>query len=105
MTNIKFKEKIQPIGDAIMDLKGGILRAEQVLDIGNLNWIKEERMNLSEKIQNCRRSLENQRVVSIPGRILINNAPIMLSSAEAILQKLSLRLSSSMRLIACDSKE
>lgn len=86
-------------------MQGGILRAEQVLALNNLNWILEERQTLFERIRECKLSLEKEKHLSISRKFLANNAPTMLSAAESILQKLSSRLSLAIQLTADDSKD
>lgn len=96
--------KTLPIGAAISGLKGGILRAEQVLTADNMTWIRRERQFLYERIEECKYSLAEENYPSIPSKLLSKNAPEIIDAAESILQKLSQRLSLAIRLSVSCSK-
>jgi len=98
------KKLAPPIGDAVLDLKGGMLLAEHALNLDRLDLIRRDRQVLFERIQNCKWSLEEENFPSMPSKFLRQHAPALISSAEAILQMLTLRLSSSIQLAADGSK-
>jgi hypothetical protein len=96
------KMTVLPIGDAVLGLQGGMLRAKQALKMDNILHIQEERQILLQRIKECKTSVLEENYPSTQRHFLKKHAPNLINEAEDLLQTLSARLTSRIRLISVD---
>lgn len=88
-----------PIGAAILNLKGGVLRAEQSLDSKDPAWILEERNELYRRLERFKVSVKSDTTNSYCGHVLRRNSINLVDEAEDLLCRLTDELIAAMVLL------
>lgn len=93
----RVREDYEPIGSAWLLVKGGILRAEQVLELQRTEYYIEERIELKRRIELLKHSAQHDDFPSTPRAYMRKNAKILLGLAEEVLCRLDARLKLTMK--------
>lgn len=90
---------LEPIGHALLKLRGGMLRAKQAMAASDLSLIGEERVELANRLSSARQSIASESYPSIPRQLLRNQASDEVKAAEEMLNKLTSLLVASFRVV------